>query len=198
MLTDLGGLELWSNNLSGTIPTELGALTKVSALALADNRLVGTIPVEILGLSLTGLWLDGNQLGGAIPKEFGNMPLVSLSLNSNRFSGTVPSEVFDIPSLCKSLLTHCDIHTELSFQPTDRGTVFKASLGLSYNRLTGALPQIGNSNLNSLYAQNNSLTGTLPPDIGQLPWFALNLGNNSLTGNIPLLPLMSICNLGKC
>ena len=77
MLTELGGLELWSNNLSGTITPEIGSLTRLSVLALADNRIIGTIPAEILGLSLTGLWLDGNLMTGTIPSDFGSIPLAS-------------------------------------------------------------------------------------------------------------------------
>lgn len=81
----LVSMELWECGLSGTIPTELGSISKLSkllllhdsgeplcnanpdrsfegTLALATNQLTSTIPTELGRLKLTGLWLSENQL----------------------------------------------------------------------------------------------------------------------------------------
>ena len=61
-------LDLNDNQLSGTIPTQLGNLANLEELLLTRNQLTGTIPAELA--SLTGLdilALGGNQLTGTIP-----------------------------------------------------------------------------------------------------------------------------------
>ena len=59
MLTDL---RLYSNQLSGTIPTLPPLLT---ILYLDENQLSGTIPES--HAPLVEVWLSGNQLTGCIP-----------------------------------------------------------------------------------------------------------------------------------
>ncbi len=62
------------NRLTGTIPPELGALSKLLTLNLADNELTGHIPAELGSLSLlTTMDLDHNLLSGPIPPELGNL-----------------------------------------------------------------------------------------------------------------------------
>ena len=47
---------------------------RVTELDLRDNQLSGSIPSELGNLAnLEGLWLDGNQLSGPIPSELGNL-----------------------------------------------------------------------------------------------------------------------------
>ena len=54
--------------MAGTIPPELGELTRLGLLVLSGNELTGSIPAE-LGDSRTleGLYLYGNDLTGCIP-----------------------------------------------------------------------------------------------------------------------------------
>ena len=64
-------LGFFFNQLTGTIPTELGLLgTSFSALELEHNQLTGQIPSE-LGLlpNLEYILLQGNNLTGTIPME---------------------------------------------------------------------------------------------------------------------------------
>ena len=62
------------NNLSGTIPTEIGQLTKLAGLDIDNNKIVGTIPTVLGNLRLMReLDLDFNLLTGTIPTEFGLM-----------------------------------------------------------------------------------------------------------------------------
>ena len=65
---------------------------------------------------------------------------------------------------------------------------YTTELNLSNSGLTGSIPpEIGNlTNLERLYLENNQLTGSIPPEIGNLTnQSVLNLENNQLTGSIP-------------
>jgi len=59
----VGAIILTGNNMSGTIPQELGNLSNLRTLHLNDNFLIGTIPPEFRNLgNLRELLLSDNQL----------------------------------------------------------------------------------------------------------------------------------------
>jgi len=67
-------------------------------LYLPLNQLTGSIPSEIGNLTnLTELVLAVNQLSGEIPESVGNLTnLISLDLRENQLSGEIPPEVCDL------------------------------------------------------------------------------------------------------
>ena len=70
-------LQLCYNQLTGSIPTQLGDLKKLSVLALQSNL-----------------------LGGAIPASLGDLGmLMRLDLSSNNLFGSIPIKLADLPSL---------------------------------------------------------------------------------------------------
>ena len=159
-------VNLWFyyNNLSGTIPPEIGDLTNLQYLYLVNNNLTGSIPTQIGNLNnLQYLDLSYNNLTGSIPMQIGNLNnLQELLLRNNNLSGSIPTQIGDLSNL--------------------------QYLNLNDNSLTGSIPmQIGNlNNLQELYLDNNSLTGSIPAQIGNLSNLTyLYLNNNNLTGNIP-------------
>ncbi|MCP5052313.1 MAG: hypothetical protein GY940_34415 [bacterium] len=93
---------LSDNNLTGSLPPELGNLTRLIRLYLHTNRLSGSIPSELAKMSsLDSLHLGKNRLSGIIPPELGNMTnLTALGLSSNKLSGGIPSSLMT--------LTDCD------------------------------------------------------------------------------------------
>jgi len=55
-LTRLTSIFIPFNQLTGTLPTELGALTRLTFLDIGANQLIGTLPSELVALqSLTAL-----------------------------------------------------------------------------------------------------------------------------------------------
>ena len=77
--TDANGrvTNIWlsGNELSGSIPPELGQLDKLESLWLSDNQLSGSIPPELGQLNnLQTLFLSGNQLSGCIPAGLQAVP----------------------------------------------------------------------------------------------------------------------------
>ena len=102
-LSALTDLQLNDNQLSGSIPKELGQLSALKDLRLHKNQLSGSIPKELGQLSaVTLLWLNNNQLSGSIPKELGQLAsLQKLWLNNNQLSGSIPKELGQLASLQK-------------------------------------------------------------------------------------------------
>ena len=69
----LENIYLYGNQLTGSIPPELGSLADLQNLNLSGNRLDGPIPTVLGDLAnLQNLSLGNNQLTGAIPSELGN------------------------------------------------------------------------------------------------------------------------------
>ena len=61
-------------DLSGTLPTQLGALTVLAWLDLDRNKLSGSLPTHLGALTaLTDLDLDGNR-AAACPRRSGRSP----------------------------------------------------------------------------------------------------------------------------
>ncbi|OAD22095.1 secreted protein containing Leucine-rich repeat protein [Candidatus Thiomargarita nelsonii] len=84
-------LNLSENQLSGSIPSELGNLSHLTLLGLHENQLTGPIPSELGNLSdLRGLVLSENQLSGSIPIRLMTLPLDYLKLNNNCL--TIPDD----------------------------------------------------------------------------------------------------------
>ena len=105
-------LLLNSNNLRGTIPTELAYVTMLERLDLGDNELYGPIPTEFGQLvDMEKLSLSGNMLTGTIPSQLSNMVnLQLLFLHGNDFSGiSIPKEICTLRTnyILKTLWADC-------------------------------------------------------------------------------------------
>lgn len=163
----ISSLKLCDNNLSGTIPTQIGQLSSLrTLLGFKNTNLHGTIPSQLGQLSvLYELGLDSNNLTGSIPPELGRLPLFELYLTNNRLNGTVPTSLAQASDL--------------------------ASLYLTSNRLSGTIPaQFGELQwLSKLWLGHNQLSGTIPSQLGNLTRLSeLHLFDNKLAGMVPSLP----------
>ena len=115
-------LNLQVNDLSGTLPPELGYLSELETLFIlssgnSDKQIKGPIPPELGNLSnLDYLNLQSNGLSGVIPPELGKLSnLTWLYLGSNDLSGTIPPELGNLSKL--------------------------TNLSLSGNQLSGCVPE---------------------------------------------------------
>jgi len=113
-LTNLTYLKLSHNELTGSIPPEIGNLTNLEKLYLSYNQLTGSILPEIGNLTnLTYLTLYNNQLTGSIPPEIGNLTnLTHLNLSSNQLTGEIPESVCDLSNLGYSVSFYGNLISE--------------------------------------------------------------------------------------
>ena len=181
-------LSLRSNNLSGTLPAELGDRSQLVRLVLSNNSLTGEIPAELGSLSqLQDLWLNRNSFTGEIPAELGNLSqLRYLTLWDNNLTGEIPAELGNLSQLQWLYLFRNSFTGGI---PETLGNLSQLQgLFLPFNNLTSEIPEtLGNlSQLRELELWGNSLTGEIPETLGNLSQLQeLWLEDNSLTGEIP-------------
>jgi Leucine-rich repeat (LRR) protein len=90
-------LGLYLNQLTGSIPPEIGNLTNLTWLDLGNNGLTGSIPPEIGNLTnLTHLNLRYNQLNEKIPESICDLNIEwssswSFNISNNQLCPPYPS-----------------------------------------------------------------------------------------------------------
>ena len=83
-------LNLRFNNLSGSIPSEIGGLATLKSLSMAYNQLSGELPVFLQDLNnLHSLLLSNNNLSGGLIVNF-PPSIRRLDLSNNELSGPIP------------------------------------------------------------------------------------------------------------
>ncbi|PHT29263.1 hypothetical protein CQW23_31135 [Capsicum baccatum] len=195
------------NQISGTIPPQIGSLARIQALHIFENHLNGSIPEEIGYLrSLTELALSTNFFNGSIPPSLGNLNNLShLYLYENHLSGSIPAEIGKLVNLVEAYLQvnqltgHIppEIGKMRSIQNLSLYTNIPKTIGdltelkllyVDANQLSGPIPSVlGNlKKLNYLILNNNQLSGPVPSVLGNLKNLNdLTLSNSQLTGSIP-------------
>lgn len=133
-------LILYNNDLSGTVPTQLALLTNLLALDLSENAFVGSLPSELNALTNLETFhihqVEG-KLNGTLPSFHKLTNLVEFSVDTNEISGTIPINFL-------------------------QGIVDKTrhiTLGLSFNKLVGAIPTEFDAFLDvDLHLEGNMIT----------------------------------------
>ena len=116
-------LDLGSNVISGTIPTEFGDLQVIKRIFLESNRFSGSIPSELGSLDdLLMLSLSNNLLSGLVPQTLGGLTsLEGLTLAGNELiSGSVPEELCSLDALNMTRdAIGCELACSCCFDPLD-------------------------------------------------------------------------------
>jgi hypothetical protein len=171
-LGHVDAISLGYNQLSGSVPPELGNLANLGFLLLGDNQLSGNIPPELGDLAnLQHLDLGYNQLSGSITPALGNLTNLSfLSLSTNQLSESIPPELGNLANLYYLDLYYSQLSGSI---PPELGNL--ANLGfllLGDNQLSGALPH-SLMNLSQLYSFWFDMTDLCePPDADFQDWLA--------------------------
>ena len=107
-LTDVTELDLGRNEITGTMPTELGNLNQTESFQFYSNRLCGDdVPTQVQALSSgVSSWqvTTGNSFGtlcgwqsymadARFPTMDGSTGVTSIHFNQHGLTGTIPTEV---------------------------------------------------------------------------------------------------------
>ena len=199
-LTNLFRLSIHSNSLTGQLPGGLWSLNSLLFLDMSKNQFTGSLPPNISSLSqLKSLLLDDNLFHGSLPEEIGDLSrLKELSMPRNRFTGALPENIWTLGSLEYFDVSQNDLNGTLS--PNIMLLSNVTSLRMYQNSFSGSLPkEIGDLNeLFDLYMGMNALTGFIPENLWSLPLLnRLDLTGNKLSGTLSanILSLKNVTSL---
>ena len=187
-------IDLSYNELSGTLPTELGLLRNADEFLLDHNLLQGRVPTE-LGLLGSGaaskINLGVNPLSGVLPTELKSLSnLEYLGVGQTNIEGT-------LPPLASSLqILHAE-YSAISGHLTARVVAADGSLvsdlqllrsvSFSGSSLSGTLPsELGVEWLTRATFAATSISGTIPSQLGHPKGLQLlDAARTSLSGTLP-------------
>lgn len=141
----LQSLVLSGNSFSGVLPFEVGNLDYLQTLDLSQNFFNGSLPTSLIQCRrLRNLDLSRNNFSGSLPNGFGkNLVLLEkLDLSFNEFSSSIPGDLGYLSNLQGTLdLSHNMFNGSI---PASLGNLpDKVYIDLTYNKLTGPIPQNG-------------------------------------------------------
>ena len=186
------------HNLSGTLPLDIGLLTKLNALQLSGNSLTGELPPTMGRLTeLEVIILGGNAFTGCIPRGLANLApggIFSIGLEPCprtpfRSGGSVESD--------RAALVAFYHATDGDNWANNEGWLTDAPLNDWYG-----VNAFSRDRVDTIRLIDNGLNGHLPPELGDLVWLStIELGSydfrcrgsctpssptgNRLTGPIP-------------
>ena len=184
----------FGNQLSGSVPAEIGNLVKLRELNLHRNMLgLKTdrlaLPASVGNLvELESMDVSGNQLHGAIPQELATLPrLRTLNLDDNFISGFIPSDWSSALAL-ESLIVEGNFLSGTLPRFLPRNLTF---LDVHENLLTGSINELSRlKRLEGVLLDRCRFTGPVTLSKASLPNLKMiSLANNAgLCGALPDLP----------
>jgi hypothetical protein len=202
-----------SNNLVGTIPSEIGALNTLQLFSMDTNFIVGELPTQICKLyqlenfelsfnglegripaciaemkSLELLFLSDNLMTGPLPATIGTLSkLKGVILDDNSFSGEVANLFNNLPDLRWLHLEDNDFYGTINDSFLASNTEL-SQIDLSGNNFEGTIPPhlLSMPNLQILDVHSNRLAGQIPQVLALndiLIFFSMH--DNSITGKLP-------------
>ncbi|XP_054811717.1 MDIS1-interacting receptor like kinase 2-like [Prosopis cineraria] len=198
-------LDLKTNNLIGSIPENIGVLSKLQYLDLSTNYLNGTLPISLANLTqVYELDVSRNNITGTLdPRLFpdgsdqpksGLIGIRNLLFQDTLLGGRIPDEIGNIRNLTVLALDGNSFYGPI---PPSLGNCTHLSvLRMSENQLSGMIPPSfgGLTNLSEVFLHINKLDGPVPQEFGNLSSLTvLHLAENNFTGELP----PQVCKGGK-
>ncbi|TVU24894.1 hypothetical protein EJB05_27358, partial [Eragrostis curvula] len=193
-LSSLVVLELFGNQLTGHVPSEIGMLNNLLTLDISDNRLTGPVPFEVGMLNkLTDLNLAGNNLSGRITHELldGLQSLTTIDISSNSIKIKVDREWLPPFRLEYAYFASCQMGPQFPTWLQSQDGILE--LDISSASIFDKLPEwfwTTFSNAWRLDISNNNISGTLSTNLKNMTSLeSLFMNSNKITGPIPQLPI---------
>lgn len=188
-ISSVKGLNLDSNNLSGTIPESISQLVDLETLDLGGDQIYGTIPSSIgLMRKLKLLSLSYCDFEGSLPDIFSEESnLQFLDLSYNALEGTVPISFKKLKDILIINLSNNKLYGKLTDWMTPKQLNQIITLDLRTNMFSGSIPSETNlTSMKGLYLSSNNFDKTIPDIFYHATNFSfLFLSNNFLIGTLP-------------
>ncbi|KAG2372451.1 leucine-rich repeat receptor-like serine/threonine-protein [Vigna angularis] len=182
-------IDLTRNYLNGTIPSQWGSVNLVN-ISILGNRVTGPIPKELGNITtLKSLVVEFNQLSGELPLELGNLPqLERFRLGDNQFSGTLPDFIQKWKSLERLVLRSCNL---IGMVPEYLGDLIGLrSLNTGHFFDSGRVDYYTWSNTTKLDMNNGELYMDARVSALSLTYYAFCMGNGSYTISLHFAEIM--------
>ncbi|ETO24320.1 hypothetical protein RFI_12835, partial [Reticulomyxa filosa] len=166
-------LNLANNSFEGTLDKELEQWTALISLDVSHNQFMGTLPSFANSRTLAQLSVSNNQLHGSFPLFTNNSQLALLSLDNNHFSASLP--VF--PTQMRNLIS-LTLHNN---------KLVDHHLHSWLDHLFACAPRL---NILTLF-NNHHLVGTIPSSLYRPPLQAFISHNCGIYGELPSVPSSS-------
>ncbi|CAB9515253.1 LRR receptor-like serine threonine-protein kinase [Seminavis robusta] len=140
-----GELAMLGTGFNGSLPTEIGLLSKLTTMVAGGDQLIGSLPSEIGSWTRLGQMIVSfaPQLTGSLPSTIGQLSsLTYMAIVSTSIGGSVPSEI----GLLQNVV----------------------NLNLENNLFGGQIPSqalVGMESLTNLQINANFFSGTIPQEI---------------------------------
>jgi hypothetical protein len=164
-LSSLEVLSFYSNQFTGNIePSYFTTANNLTTFAISSNCFSGLIPETICNKeTLTTLILDGlSTAANCRVPIFPLIPAFDAFQLKHKIKNGIPSCLFEMPMLHSLYLSGNELTGSLEGFPVNVSSTKLVNLRLSFNRLTGEIPQ----------------------SIQRLKWDVLDLSYNKLKGNL--------------
>ena len=186
-------LDLKTNKLSSSVPSNIGLLSKLQFLDLSTNDLNGTLPLSLANLTqVYKLDFSLNSISGELDRHLfpdgtslsktGLLSLKSFVLQDTKLGGRIPEEIGNLKYL---VLLALDRNYFCGPIPPSIGNLSHlTTLSLSLNGLSGKIPvSFGTLKLIDLYLLINRLSGSVLEEIGSFSSLVnIQLAFNNFTG----------------
>ncbi|CAO1944640.1 unnamed protein product [Urochloa humidicola] len=190
LLSNLIWLDMSANQLSGQIPVSpgLNQLVKAKHFHFSENQLTGPMSESLFSakMNLIHAIFDNNKFTGPIPASIGQVTsLQIIRLDHNQFSGPVPDSIGNLSNLMELSLANNLLNGTLP----DLSSVTQLDyVDLSNNNFPSS-PAPGwfstLTSLNSIFMENDDLTGTIPGALFSLPNLQqVSLARNAFSGKL--------------
>ncbi|KAI5346773.1 PREDICTED: LRR receptor [Prunus dulcis] len=192
---DLSSNQFTGNNLTGSVPTSIGFLHKLTSLQLHNNHLSGEFPLSMQNCtSLLVVDLGKNKLVGSLPiwmgKSLSNLEV--LNNRSNELQGDIPYELCYLKNPLSGAIPRCFHNfsamaalpisdTPIAIAEYVMDNVMLVTKGREMEYYFKMLRLVISIDLS-----DNIISGEIPEELASLLGLrSLNLSKNLLTGSIP-------------